>query len=449
MGMRSPVFKPKKITLPRFRGKVGRGIGFCFLALLFPILSLAAPRSDPYESHECFELLDRADMLRDWGTRLLAHNDPAFSDPEYLKEIQDTIRPGMVGMDSRWPGTHDTRINKFTMQMQVLQSAQVIRFTNSGTDANNTLFEFAEHAYRKRTGKKANRVNLLYFQDPYGGVHGRISEISIRYDKDLEISKKFEIPTPHLKTFEAAGSEVASIEKKENEALNFIRSRINNTRLEIGGIFVEPISASHGVLMYRPEFMKRLRALADELGVPIFADEVLTGGGRTGKFWAYEHYPDFQPDLITFGKGIGVSGVASIRRFDIEKQTLWDNAERWQFGYSGRGPGGQIYDNTSLANPLALVQSGQILNRINGGRLVKNAESIGSYLIQRIKLKAERVGLPTAQMSGVGLLVDLGQELASPQLQAKIFSYPIKSYNGRLTPVLTLSKREVDELIPL
>jgi acetylornithine/succinyldiaminopimelate/putrescine aminotransferase len=416
--------------------------------VFFPILSLAGSQSDPYEWQECLELLDRADMLRDWGTRLLAHNDPAFTDPEYLKEIQGTIRPGAVGMDSRWRGTHDTRIDKFTMQMQVLQSAHVIRFANSGTDANNVLFEFAEHAYRKRTGKNAKRINLLYFQDPYGGVHGRISEISIRYDKDSEISKKFEIPTPHLKAFKALGSEVAFIEKKENEALNFIRNRINNTRLEIGGIFIEPISASHGVWMYRPEFMKRLRALADELEVPIFADEVLTGGGRTGKFWAYEHYPGFEPDLITFGKGMGVSGVAAITRYDIEKQTLWNNAERWKFEYSGRGQSGRIYDNTSLANPLALVQSGQVLSRIHSGRLVENAESIGSYLIQRIKLKAERVGLPTSQIRGVGMLIDLGRELATSQQQAKIFSRPIKSYVGRLTPVLTLSKQEVDELIP-
>ena len=116
-----------------------------------------------------------------------------------------------------------------------------------------------------------------------------------------------------------------------------------------------------GVFYFRPEFVLRLQALARELQLPILADEVATGGGRTGKFFAYEHYPDFQPNYGAFGKGLQVAGIASV----------------------GRGPVSVARVTTLKASSEALYKATQTLKRIRESHLMENAVNAGN-LIQKV-----------------------------------------------------------------
>src|SRR5205085_2573279 len=72
---------------------------------------------------------------------------------------------------------------------------------------------------------------------------------------------------------------------------------------EVAAIFVEPVQGEGGYLPAPPEFLRELRAICDRHGILLVADEVQSGAGRTGKWWAIEH-SGVKPDIITIAKGI-------------------------------------------------------------------------------------------------------------------------------------------------
>lgn len=383
---------------------------------------------------------DDLDFIRDWGTRLLKDDDPTFNDKDYLALLTQLGRPGAVGMDFRWRGLHDDIFDRWTnywsissIRSEHVDGPKVLRFTNSGTDANNALYEFAEHAFKVRTGLTAKRAHLLYFKNSYSGVHGRSAEISSRYEPDPNIQREFEIPSPQIKDFSKA--ELRRVRNIEDEALAYIRNQVARNELEIGGIFIEPIPAAKGVFFYSPSFLRRLRALADELRVPIFADEVLTGGGRTGKFWAFQHYRGFTPDMITFGKGLMVSGVAEIRRFTGDPNSI-------RYGEEAVWKWPKFYDNTSRANALTILQSSQVLKTIHERGQINEVNKIGPYFISKLKVRVKRNGGNSDNIRGAGLLIygpwdDIGNSIPKN----------LKTYLGRMTPNLSLTREEVDAIM--
>jgi 4-aminobutyrate aminotransferase-like enzyme len=224
---------------------------------------------------------------------------------------------------------------------------------------------------------------------------------------------------------------------------------VSNRRLEVGGIFLEPITASKGLFFFRPSFLEKLRLLADELNVPIMADEIFTGGGRTGQFWAVSHYGDFRPDLMTFGKGLGISGVAQFTRRIVvgegmdaryETRWKWPSFENTSYSEEYTYPAA-LLDNTSRVNPLVLIQALQILKRIHYDHLEMNAAAVGTYALEKLKQKAKRMGFEN-DVYGIGLLFDVG-----PHTDELVGKNKVKHYQGRWSPPLTLTKEDFDILL--
>ncbi len=189
----------------------------------------------------------------------------------------------------------------------------------------------------------------------------------------------------------------------------------------IGGILLEPIVGAGGVLFYRPEFLKRLRELCTDAGVPLIADEILTCGGRTGKFFAYEHYDKFEPDLVLFGKGLIVAGIAFNERAPLK----WN-----RYAMSGSG-------TTIQHQPETLLKATQVLTRIKEGNLVANAKKIGSYLLDRMNEMEDPSAPQETRPRGIGLL-----------LYHRGGILDAEDGMGRYMPPLTLSKQDVDTLLP-
>ena len=90
---------------------------------------------------------------------------------------------------------------------------------------------------------------------------------------------------------------------------DYIEHMIRNES-DVAAVLVEPIVGTNGVLIPPPEYLPRLRKICDENGVLLIADEVMTGWGRTGKWFAVEHW-DVVPDILVTAKGI-TSGYAPL-----------------------------------------------------------------------------------------------------------------------------------------
>lgn len=156
---------------------------------------------------------------------------------------------------------------------------------------------------------------------------------------------------------------------------------------------VEPIGgASTGALVPPAGYMRRIRQICDQYGVLLIHDEVMTGGGRTGRFFGAEHW-DVAPDIIALSKGFGAGYVplgAMIARDDMVEAVL--------------DSGGFIHGYTYAGNPLACTAGLAVLNEIEQGSLIANAARMGDALATRLGSLMQRYPL-IGDVRGKGLLL--------------------------------------------
>ncbi len=174
---------------------------------------------------------------------------------------------------------------------------------------------------------------------------------------------------------------------------------------DIAAIIIEPVQGEGGFYTNSPAFMKRLRALCDEHGILLIADEVQTGAGRTGTFFATEQL-GIVPDLTTFAKSVGggfpISGVSG-------KAEIMDAI----------APGG--LGGTYGGAPLACAAGLAVLDIIRDEKLVERANTIGENLRRHIdRLHANTKLLPVSRARGLGAMIafDILEEHGKPGVRA-------------------------------
>lgn len=385
--------------------------------------SLPTPDEDLYYMH------------RGPGVELLPQNHPSFSEPKFLVDLMQARRPmGSLTID---PAKGDL-FGKLKEAMEdISPGVDILALTTSGSDANNLFFEIARNIVSLRLGRKVPAAQILSFSSVYGGYSGRMWE------------KSFLAPST-IRDFDFIIEDVAVLDPKmeskrqdrlEEQTLALIakKVRMNDNKTPIGGILLEPIVGAKGLAFYRPKFLLKLQKLCRQLGIAIFADEVLTGGGRTGRMWAFQHYPGFQPQYISFGKGLGVSGIAMNRNAEAVRGGFFDS---------------EFYP-TSFQSPSALVVSTQILRTIKNENLIENAATVGEYFVKRLiqfhkelNLVPEWIdddinendpaALDSGSIRGKGLLVWI-------QFGGKFVG--LQDLHGRLMPYLSMTKSDVDRII--
>ena len=172
---------------------------------------------------------------------------------------------------------------------------------------------------------------------------------------------------------------------------------------EIAAIIVEPIQGTAGNIVPPDGFLRAVQSVARDHGALFFADEMITGFGRTGAMWGTEH-EGIVPDIMTVGKGVGggfpLSAVISTDTLTQAKP--WSNPSFSSSSYGG--------------NPLASAAGLAALEIILNEDLVKNADRVGAVMLtelQRLKEKYRTVG----EVRGRGLL--LGIELVEDRQSKK------------------------------
>jgi len=158
----------------------------------------------------------------------------------------------------------------------------------------------------------------------------------------------------------------------------------------VAAIIVEPVQGEGGFYMAPPEFMRGLRAICDEHGILLIADEIQTGFARTGKLFAMEHY-DVLPDLMTLAKGLagGMPLSAVCGRAEV---------------MDAPAPGG--LGGTYAGNPLAIAAAHAVLDVIAEERLAERANVLGARLKERLEgLRGEVPQI--ADVRGPGAMVAL------------------------------------------
>ncbi len=178
---------------------------------------------------------------------------------------------------------------------------------------------------------------------------------------------------------------------------------------------VEPVGgASTGALVPPAGYMQRIREICDQYGVLLIHDEVMSGGGRTGRFFAAEHW-DVTPDIICLSKGFGGGYVplgAVIARDDIVEAVL-DN-------------GGFIHGHTYAGNPLACAAGLAVIDEIERENLTENSALMGDKLAKNLRSLMQKYSI-IGDVRGKGLLAAF--ELMSDRATKAPLPKGLNAYN--------------------
>jgi acetylornithine aminotransferase len=269
---------------------------------------------------------------------------------------------------------------------------------NSGAEANENALKAASFV----TGRK----RVIAFKKAF---HGRTSG-AVAITDNPKIVSSFN-----------AGHDVVFIPMNDEEAFNKIFDS------SIAAVIIEGIQGVGGIQLPDDSFLQFLQRKCDENGTLLILDEIQSGYGRTGKFFAHQ-YAGIKPHLITMAKGMG-------NGFPVGGVLLHPDIKSWS-GMLGTTFGG---------NYLASVAALSVLDVIEKENLIANALAIGTYIISEVTKLKEVIAV-----RGRGLMIgiDLPEALTNVRkdllFKDHIFTGEAKPNTIRLLPSLALTKAEAD-----
>ena len=196
---------------------------------------------------------------------------------------------------------------------------------------------------------------------------------------------------------------------------------------DVCAVIIEGIQGVGGIQVPETEFLKSLREVCTATGTILILDEIQSGYGRSGKFFAHQH-AGIRPDMITTAKGMGngfpIGGVLISPLF------------KPVYGMLGTTFGG---------NHLACSAAIAVLDVMKGEKLVENAATVGSYLIKKLNAFPQ-----IKEIRGMGLMIGIEMNEPVKQLrnsllfEQKVFTGASGTHVIRLLPPLNLSKQDAD-----
>ena len=218
---------------------------------------------------------------------------------------------------------------------------------------------------------------------------------------------------------------LSDLERREKTSLDQAEAALKNRN--VAAIIIEPIQGEGGDNHFRDEYLVGLRQLADQYEAMLIFDEVQTGVGLTGEFWAYQNF-SVVPDMISFGKKMQTCGFAASDRITTEKNNVFTVPSRINSTW-----GGNIVD---------MVRSTMYLEIIEEDDLVNNAKSVGNHLLSRL----EAMGLDNARGKGLWIAFDHPNrdQVISDLFDKGMFVLSCGSDSIRLRPHLDFSVQDAD-----
>ena len=198
---------------------------------------------------------------------------------------------------------------------------------------------------------------------------------------------------------------------------------------EVSYVILEPVQGEGGYNFPNRNFMRSLYKEAQSLGIPVISDEIQAGLGRTGKWWACEHY-GVKPDVIAAGKGLRVGATISKRKMFPKEQ-------------------GRISGTWVEGNALASAVGFKTIEIIQREKLLRNAERTGGYFLKRLRelLRTKHV----VDVRGLGLLDAIEFDLKKTRdlvvehcMKQGLLVIGAGYKSLRFLPPLTVTKREID-----
>ena len=290
--------------------------------------------------------------------------------------------------------------------------ADTVFFCNSGAEAMECAIKVARKYQAVNGHPEKNRI--IAFD---GSFHGRtLATLAAAGAK---------------KYLEGFGEPLAGFDHVPYGDLEAVKKAITP---ETGAIIVEPIQGEGGVRVPPSNFLRALRELCDQKGLLLVLDEVQTGVGRTGKFFAYE-WAEIEPDVVAIAKGLGGG-------FPIGACLATEAA--------AKGMTAGTHGSTFGGNPLATAVAGTVVNIVLEKGFLDRVAKTGLLFKQRLAEMKDRHPAVIAEVRGEGLLLGLRAVVPNMDLVAACREEGLLTAGAgenvvRMLPPLVTSDAEVTE----
>jgi len=311
-------------------------------------------------------------------------------------------------------------------------------FGNSGTEAIEGAIKLAKHATKRP-----------YVVSFIGCFHGRsmgalsVTTSKSKYRKFLNPSGSYQIPYANVSECpEGMDEEIFVVDRLEKDFKRLFNHQV--TPEEVAAVIVEPVLGEGGYVVPPKAWLKKIREICDQHDILLIFDEVQTGFGRTGN-WFAAHTFDVTPDIMAIAKGIanGIPLSATVASNELMKQ--------WPLGSHGTTFGG---------NPIACSAALAVLEIIKEEKLLENTKEVGAYAVEKLhelKKKHPVIG----DIRSIGLMI--GIEIINPSTKEpngdglfKILDIALEKgvlfyFCGnnseviRMIPPLTVTKSQIDD----
>lgn len=282
-------------------------------------------------------------------------------------------------------------------------------FGNSGAEANEAAIKLARRWGHKDGGGRYEIVATL------GSFHGRtLATLSATGQEKYHQGFQPLVPGFRLAPFD----DLAAFEKSIHD--------------ETVAVMIEPIQGEGGVVVPEPDYLKRVREFCDQNKLLMILDEIQTGVGRTGRFFAYEH-TGIKPDIVTLAKALG-GGLplgAMIAKTEIA---------------SSLTPGS--HGTTFGGNPISCAAGLATLEAIEEERVLENTTRIGGHILERLR-EIARTCDRVKEVRGLGMIIGVvlkhdPRPVVDACIKERLLVNGTAGNVLRLLPPLNLTREEAD-----
>jgi 4-aminobutyrate aminotransferase len=371
----------------------------------------------------------------------VAVTSTGHSHPEVVKAIEAQAKQflHMSGTDFYYPS--QIELAEQLDRIAPMEEPAQVFFTNSGAESVEAAIKLALYV----TGRR-------YFIAFYGGFHGRtLGALAFTASKLVQrrCFTPLAPPVTHIPYPDPYRPRLARAGEDEGEAvLRYLEEVVFARKVcpeEVAGVLVEPIQGEGGYIVPPSSFFPALRELCDRYGILLILDEVQSGMGRTGKWFAIEH-EEVEPDVMAVAKGIA-SGMPLGAMIARRHLMTW--------------PAG-AHASTFGGNPVSCAAALATLRLLEDG-MMANAGEMGNYMMSQLHRMMDDHSMigdvrGRGLMVGVEIVKDRESKLRDPERRARIVDEAFLRgllilgagpNTIRLIPPLNVTRAQIDEALSI
>ena len=439
--MQAPAFAPTVDKDLPAAGSVREHLGRHLLTNGYPMV-LDMEKSQGHRLHDAASGRDYVDFFTFYASNPLGMNHPKLAGDSdgaqaFRARLMDAAINKVANSDVYTP--HLARFTSTFGRVGIPEALPHAFFVSGGALAvENTLKAAFDWKVRKNMAKgyRTERgQQVMHFDHAFHGRSGYTMSLTNTDPNKVKYFPKFNWPRISAPMMNGP-AHAEDIDKREAMALAQAKRFFHDHPDDIACVIVEPIQGEGGDNHLRPKFLQALKDLAHENDTLLVFDEVQTGVGLTGTFWAWQGL-GVTPDLMAFGKKTQVCGMLAGGRIDEVEDNVFRMSSRINSTWGG--------------NLVDMVRFERILEVIEEEGLVGNAWRMGEHLLSRLKAMAEEhAAVENPRGRGLMCAFDLPDGAARNSVVSRAFDAGLVvlgcgSRTVRFRPALTIDKSGLDE----